>query len=401
MNLRSGVPLWPWRDGMLSVYPPLTCHARADVVVIGAGITGALVARALTVAGAEVLVVDKRDVANGSSAATSGLLMHETDTSLTELTTRVGADHARRAWQLGVEAIDALEQMIAELGDACGFARRDSLYVASSRGDARRMREEEVLRQRFGFSADWIERADLRLGYGIEAFGAIRTPRNAQVDCFRLTHRLLQSAVSHGARVFDRTEVALVEAHDAGCTVVTAEGPTIACRRVVWAAGYEGVEETQRRVGQMKSTWIVTTEPLPEAAIWREQLLLWESARPYLYARITDDGRAMVGGEDEPFATRHADARVMEKKAARLVKRFASLMPNREPLKPSFRWGGTFSETKDGLPYIGTVPEHPHAWLAMGYGGNGITFSVIASQLITDAWLGRHNADLSLFSFSR
>ena len=386
---------------MLGVYPPLTGDARADVVVIGAGITGALVARALAVAGAEVLVVDKRDVANGSSAATSGLLMHETDTSLTELKARVGEDHARRAWQLGVEAIDALEEIIAELGDACGFARRDSVYMASSRRDARKMRDEAVLRQRLGFPADWIERSELRTDYGMEAFGAIRTPRNAQVDCFRLTHRLLQSAVSHGARVFDRTEVARVEAHDAGCTVVTEAGSTIACGRVVWAAGYEGVEETQRRVGQMKSTWIVTSEPLPAAALWREQLLLWESARPYLYARITDDGRAMVGGEDEPFATRHANDRVMEKKAARLVKRFAQLMPDREPLQPSFRWGGTFSETKDGLPYIGSVPEHPNAWLAMGYGGNGITFSVIASHLITDAWLGRPNADMSLFSFSR
>src|SRR6478735_2577328 len=119
MDLRSGVPLWPWRDGMLGVYPPLRGTTHADVVVVGAGITGALVARSLAVAGADVIVVDKRDVANGSSAATSGLLMHETDTSLTELIAAIGEVRARRVWQLGIEAIDAIARLVADLGDSC------------------------------------------------------------------------------------------------------------------------------------------------------------------------------------------------------------------------------------------------------------------------------------------
>ena len=401
MDLRTGVPLWPWRDGMLAVYPPLRQPERADVVVIGAGITGALVAHALTTAGADVVVVDKRDVANGSSAATSGLLMHETDTSLVALRDHVGEAHAQRAWQLGIEAIDELESVITTLPDRCGFERRDSLYLASSRRDARQLAGEIALRQRLGFTAEWIEATDLKTRYGLAAHGGIRTPGNAQVDCFRLAHRLLQAVAAKGGRVYDRTDVKQVDVHDTGLTVAVGGGATIRTQRVVWAAGYEGVEETQRRVGQLRSTWIVASEPLAPGEAWPDQVLIWESARPYLYARITDDGRAMIGGEDEPFATRHANEKVMAKKAARLVARFGALVPDMAPIEPSFRWGGTFSETKDGLPYIGAVPEHPHAWLALGYGGNGITFSTIAAQLIRDEWLGRANRDAEIFAFDR
>ena len=386
---------------MLAVYPPLRQAERADVVVIGAGITGALVAHALTSAGADVVVVDKRDVANGSSAATSGLLMHETDTSLTALRDQVGEAHAQRAWRLGIDAIDQLEALIGTLPERCGFERRDSLYLASSRRDARQLAGEIALRQRLGFTAEWIEATELKTRYGIAAHGGILTRGNAQVDCFRLAHRLLQSVAARGARIYDRTDVERVDAHDTGLTVAVAGGATIRTQRVVWAAGYEGVEETQRRVGQLRSTWIVASEPLAPGEAWPDQVLIWESARPYLYARVTDDGRAMIGGEDEPFATSHANERVMAKKAARLVKRFSALVPDMAPIEPSFRWGGTFSETKDGLPYIGAVPEHPHAWLALGYGGNGITFSTIAAQLIRDEWLGRANPDARIFAFDR
>lgn len=395
------MPLWPWRDGELAVYPPLPADERADVAVIGAGITGALVADALTDAGANVVVIDKRDVAAGSSAATSGLLMHETDTPLAALIKSVGPPPAQRAWQMGVEAIDHIERLIAGLGDACGFARRDSFYLASSRWHVRRLHREAALRQSLGFSAEWIDEPELRSRHGLQAYGAILTRGNAQVDCFRLTHRLLQRAVQRGARVYARSAVERVDAHGDGLRLSVEGGGRIDARRVVWAAGYEGVEETQRRVGRLRSTWIVASEPLPASARWPGDALIWESARPYLYARVTDDERILVGGEDSPFATRHANERVMQRKADRLVARFAQIRPDHPPLEPSFRWGGTFSETKDGLPYIGSVPEHPNAWLALGYGGNGITFSSIAARLIGSSWLGRPEPDAAIFAFDR
>jgi glycine/D-amino acid oxidase-like deaminating enzyme len=63
--------------------------------------------------------------------------------------------------------------------------------------------------------------------------------------------------------------------------------------------------------------------------------------------------------------------------------------------------GGTFGKTKDGLAYVGQTPEFPHAYFALGYGGNGITFRVIAAKIITDLHLGRPNLDAYIFRFER
>jgi glycine/D-amino acid oxidase-like deaminating enzyme len=119
-----------------------------------------------------------------------------------------------------------------------------------------------------------------------------------------------------------------------------------------------------------------------------------------LYLRTTDDNRVMAGGADEPFSTTHTSGVLMEKKTRRLLslvrKRFPDL-----PLEIAFSWAGTFGSTEDGLPFIGQVREHPHTWFALGYGGNGITFGVIAARLIRDAWLERADPDAEIFAFTR
>jgi glycine/D-amino acid oxidase-like deaminating enzyme len=83
-----------------------------------------------------------------------------------------------------------------------------------------------------------------------------------------------------------------------------------------------------------------------------------------------------------------------------LVKKFNKLFPDVK-LEVAYTWAGTFGETKDGLPYIGVHPRYPHAYFALGYGGNGITFSVIAAEIIRDYVTGHTNPDARIFRFGR
>ena len=90
----------------------------------------------------------------------------------------------------------------------------------------------------------------------------------------------------------------------------------------------------------------------------------------------------------------------MQSKARSLAKVFHKLFPA-ILFRADFSWAGVFASTKDGLPYIGSIPELPDTYFALGYGGNGITFSVIAAQIIRDILSGKKNKDLPIFSFSR
>ncbi|NLC49606.1 MAG: FAD-binding oxidoreductase, partial [Bacteroidales bacterium] len=74
MKLRSPEAFWLLKNGILNSYPKLQENTTCDIVLLGAGITGSLISHALHNAGYNVVVIDKRDVANGSSAATTSML---------------------------------------------------------------------------------------------------------------------------------------------------------------------------------------------------------------------------------------------------------------------------------------------------------------------------------------
>lgn len=400
MDLRTGLAYWLLRNGLLTTYSPLDGDETADVTVVGGGITGALAAYELSHAGANVVVVDKRDVASGSSTATTGLLLYETDTSLLELSERVGERAAARVYHLGREAISRIESLTTSLADSCGFARRSSLYLASTSGDARMLEREYALRRAHGLGVALLDAGEIHRKWGIDAPAALYS-HGGEIDCYRFAHRLLAGAAKRGARIYARTPVERLDLEDGErMTVVTAGPHRIRTRWVVAATGYEAVEHMRPPQTVLSSTWVVASEPLSSGMPWAERSLIWETARPYLYARTTDDNRIIVGGEDEPYAEGHQDRDLLQRKTARLSSRLNELFPQLR-LDVAYAWAGTFGSTVDGLPLIGPAPGNPRLWFALGYGGNGITFSVIAARLLVDAYLGRQSPDARLFALDR
>jgi glycine/D-amino acid oxidase-like deaminating enzyme len=399
MNLHSGSPFWPIRDGLPATYPALLHDESADVAIVGAGITGALAAYELSAAGLDVVVLDRDDAASGSTAATSGLLLYDTDSSLQQLTEAVGPRDAGRVYLLGLEAIDRIEALTLALHQRCGFARRPSLYFASKDGHVRDLETEYRLRTQLGLDVAFLTRADIDAAYGFSAPAAIYSQGTAEIDCYAFAHALLQAAAANGARIYDRSPVSGIDCRYGKVTLSVDGHATVRARHVVWATGYD-VGLNVGSPGHLTSTWAFVSEPLDDFTGWPDRCLIWETARPYLYMRSTDDGRLLAGGEDEPPATRHERSITFARKTGRLIKRVRQMFPALD-IEPDYQWAGTFATTDDGLPFIGQVPKYPNVWFALGYGGNGITFSVIASTILRDALLGRAHPDAELFGFDR
>jgi glycine/D-amino acid oxidase-like deaminating enzyme len=398
MDLRTGTPFWLVRDGRLGSYPELTQDASAEVLIVGAGITGALAAYELASAGVDVIVLDRADVASGSTAATSGLLLYDTDTSLEELSDRIGPGPAARVYRLGVEAIADIERLCGVLPDTCGFARRPTVYLASCDDHVAGLEREFELRRQVGFDVEWLSRGALDQRFGISAPAAIRGS-GAEIDCYRFTHRLLEAARARGARVHEHSPVTRLESVSQRVDARVKDRFTVRARLAVCATGYELATHVRRQTGHLASTWVFVSEALAESD-WPERCLMWETARPYLYVRPTGDGRLLAGGEDEPWAERHRSRRLLGQKTRQLLRRVRDRLPAFHA-GIAHRWAGTFGWTDDGLPFIGRVPECPGLWFAMGYGGNGITFSVVAARLLREAYLGGVDPDAELFRFDR
>jgi glycine/D-amino acid oxidase-like deaminating enzyme len=400
MDLRSGHAFWLLKNGLMESYPALDHDVKTDVVVLGAGITGALVAYLLVKRGVNVVVVDKRETGWGSTSASTGLLQYEIDTNLFELKGMIGEEKAIRAYKMGVEAIAAIGEVVAEVGAEEGFQRRPSLYVARRLQDVKLLEKEFAARKACGLRVRYLKPQQLEDEFGVQARAAIVSEDGAQIDPYLLAHQLLDKCVKMGALVFDRTEVKQIDSKARGLVLTTERGAKISAKKMVFATGYETQNYLKEPVAQLQSTYALVTEPVIDTGAWVNHLL-WEASRPYFYLRTTDDGRLIMGGEDEPFRNPEKRDRLIARKAAKLLKTYAAFYPGQHVPEVAFAWAGTFGETKDGLAYIGENAEVRHAYFALGYGGNGITYSMMAARIIADLYCSIDNPDAHLYRFER
>lgn len=389
----------PWFAGLgRAVRHPLAEDAKCDVLIVGCGITGSLMAELLTRQGLDVIIVDRELPGGGSTAASTSMLLWEIDRSLIELTKLYGFERATRAYHASFEAVRGLKTLVAGLGLPCEMRNKDSLYLAAGES-AKDLIEEHALRERAGLPGAFLDHRQLLQDFEITRAGALLSPSSADADPRQLASGLLNVAVSRGARLFEAEAVAF-DCATRSVGVQLRHGGTIEARHVVLATGYVMPDIVNATVQTPSSSWAIATKPQPQN-IWRDGALIWEDSKNYLYARTTASGRIIIGGEDSDHVI-DPDARdaLIPQKARALTAKLAALWPRAE-LEIEYRWSGTFDTTSDGLPLIGPVPGHGCVYAAYGYGGNGITFSYLAAQLISGLIAGAHSPLLEDFALDR
>jgi len=400
MNLTTGYPYWLINNGLVATYPKLEQSVKTDVVIIGGGISGALAAYYISNAGLECKVVDARTIGLGSTCASTSLLQYELDKPLSVLSDQIGFQSAARAYVMCSEAIDTLKS-ISEKIKFTLFEKQKSLYFAAFKKDRKLIETEFTYRKKAGFQVQFLDEKEVRQRFGFSAPAAILSLQGATTDAYMLTHALLQSIIKKGNEVFDRTLISKIEYKRNGVKLFTEKGHSITAKKIVNASGYEITEFVDKKIVKLNSTYALASEHIQShVPVWKDKTILWNTADPYLYMRLTKDNRVIIGGRDEEFYNTSKRDKLIKKKSVLLKKDFSKLFPEIE-LKPEFSWTGTFGSTKDALPYIGTYNKTPHTYYALGFGGNGITFSVIAAEIIRDMITGKRNKDASLFSFDR
>ncbi|RWB79089.1 MAG: FAD-binding oxidoreductase [Mesorhizobium sp.] len=399
LDLRSGKPVWSAYRSPAVPAERLTRDAKTDVLIVGMGISGAMMAEALTRDGHAVICIDRRGPLQGSTAATTALVEFEIDQPLTRLSRMIGGDAARQAWIRSRLSLLNLRGRIAELDIRCRSAETPSLYLAGNRLDAPELRSETEARRELGIEASFLTRKKLREDFGIDRAAAILSHGNLALDPRKLTSGLLLRALQRKARFYAPAEAIAIEDNHLRVTVATRHGPRIHARHLVLATGYEQLDIVPRTGHRIISTWAIATRPQPEK-IWPLAALIWEASDPYLYLRATSDGRVICGGEDEEFTDEERRDALTAKKRDRLEEKLGKIFP-RLDTAAEFAWTGSFGATDTGLPIIGSVPGRPRVHAVMGYGGNGITFSQIASEIVSASIAGKEDTDASLFAFKR
>ncbi len=400
MNLRSGYPFWLIKNGLPYNYPKLASSCITDVVILGGGISGALTAYYLSEAGIKCVVADARTIGLGSTCASTSLLQYEIDTSLHELSEKIGSRNAVHAYTLCAYAVSEILHIAQKLGFK-DYKKKNSLYYASFLKDMPFLKKEFSARKENGFDVTYLEKEGIRMDYGFDAPAAILSSCGAEINAYLFTHALLQHIIKSGQQVYDRTPVIKIEHHKKNVTLYTQNGFTIRAKKIVYATGYEVVNFIDKKIVNLNSTYVTISEQTNDKSnIWKDDVLIWNTSNPYLYMRTTNDNRILAGGRDEEFWSAPRRDRLISKKTRQLVKDFRHIFPDIEFI-PEFSWAGTFGSTVDGLPFIGNYQKLPNSYFALGFGGNGITFSLIAAEIITALILGKKKKTEKIFSFER
>ncbi len=400
MRLRTFETFWLLKNGLLYTYPMLQQNITTEIAVIGGGITGALISHALMEAGYEVTILDRRDIGQGSTSATTSMLQYEIDTSLVELSGMIGEAGAARCYHAGIDAIRKLEKMVKQLDIDCGFRRNESLYIAHNKSAERDLKQECELRDQHKLGVTWLSPSQSSRQFGVNCHGAILSEWAASVDAYKLAHELIAHNVKRGMRVFDQTQIKKFDCSGRHPVIHTAEGHLVKARTLVFCSGFEATELLTEHLADLIYTYACISEQNIKVNRNLQNVLVWDTNDPYLYMRMSDDGRLLVGGEDSPFSQSIMQQEIKKRKAAALLRKLAKVIPGVNFIE-DFNWGGVFGTTKDGLPYIGSSPELKNAYFVLGFGGNGITFSIQGMEILPALLAGEDHDLAHYYRFGR
>lgn len=400
MRLRTFESFWLLKNGLLYTYPMLKQDISTEIVVVGGGISGALICHALVEAGYKTILIDKRDIGLGSTSATTSMLQYEIDTPMYELAQMIGEEGSAICYKAGIEAINKIEKLVEDNNINCGFQKKKSLYIAHNKKAKKWLYKEFLIRDKYQLGVKWLDENTVKEEYGLNCNGGILSNDAASVDAYQLAHELVALNVKKGLKVYDQTTISKYNYHKQGVELITGDGHKINGNKIIFCTGYEATSMLKEKLAKLIYTWATISEENINLPANLKDTLIWNTDDPYLYMRTTGDGRLLVGGEDSSYKTSLLNTKTKEQKSKKLMSKLNSLMGDIAFIE-DHNWGGVFGTTKDGLPYIGQSPEIENALFVLGFGGNGITFSIQAMEIIINLLANKQNSLSHYYRFGR
>ena len=365
-----------WLDGVSRSNPPLDGDVTADVAVVGAGIAGVATAYFLATAGAKVVVLEARGVAEAASGRNAGFLLAGVAENFVAASHRYGDANALRIWRFTKRTQTLARLLVAEHGIDCDLRWNGSDQIA---GDDEEWREMEESARRLAGE-----------GVAVAVDTRSRTATYAddgELHPVRWVRGLAAAAVRRGARLHESTTVRSVgDGRAATSSGTVTAGAVVLCTN---AYTQHLVTSRVRPVrGQMLATR-PTTNVIPRPAY---------AHRGYRYWRQTSDGRVLVGGwRDTAVETEVGEEERTTDTIQKQLERFLNERGIHAPI--THRWAGTMGFSHDALPYVGRVA--PGVFVCGGFTGHGMAFGPASAELVASLVRGGTHAEAELFDPSR
>jgi glycine/D-amino acid oxidase-like deaminating enzyme len=368
---------------------PLAGLARADVAVLGGGLTGVSAAWHLRERHPElgIALVEARVLGNGASGRNGGQVLNwinGVDPATPE--------QARRVYEATLAGIDLAEDFARRFGPANCFRRQGCLEVYTHPARAERGAVRAEWLRSIGIPAEFIPASAL----GIRAAsGALRDPRAGRINAYALLQAMRSALVSAGISVYESTPVSRVRL-GAEISLETPRGE-LRARSLVLATGAYSPALGFFRNGLLPiHSHVIATAALPPDAIESSGWGSWDGFSDDMdriaYACRTPAGRIVFGGGGNaaysyrlggaPVASTAALARAERFMGERLARYFPALAS--API--AHRWSGPLDLSFDRVCSIGVGLAGARVFHALGYSGHGLALALLAGRVIADLY---------------
>ncbi|MGD2129794.1 MAG: FAD-binding oxidoreductase [Lysobacterales bacterium] len=365
-------------------FPELQGEQHADVCIIGGGYTGLSSAIHLAERGYRVALLEAERVGWGASGRNGGQCSVGQRKAQDELEEAYGMADARRLWELGVEAVDTVRDLIGRFSIECDL-KRGNLQAALKTSDTEWYRRYAAhMQEKYSFDIRYVEGAELERLAGTSVFkGGLVEHASAHLHPLNYALGLAEAARGLGVQIFENSRATGYN-RKRPTRVRTAMGSVVANYVVLACNGYLG--RLERRVaGKIMplNNFMLATEPLSQERqrqLNPEDLCVFDAKFVVNYWKLSGDGRMLFGGGENYTKRFPSDIKSFVRK------HMLPLYPQLSDAGIEYGWGGTLAITLNRMPCFGRLD--PDIFYALGFSGHGVQMATLAGKLIAEAVAG-------------
>ncbi|MCF3943418.1 FAD-dependent oxidoreductase [Oceanobacillus alkalisoli] len=382
---------WLTSNDTLSEFPPLEEDIKADVTIVGAGITGLTAAYLLANEGLRIAIVDAGRLMSGTTGHTTAKITTQHGLIYDELISNVGAEKAKLYYESNEAAKQYLKQMINQLDISCDYKEQDAILYATTKEYEAKIEREAKAYERLGIPGTLT--TDIPLDIPIK--NALIMKEQAQFHPVKFLQYIVQELKKKDVKIYEQTTAVKVEKGD-NQKVVMRNGAQVLSKHILVASHFpfhEGFGLYAARM-DVERSYIIAAKM---KKTYPGGMYLQADPPVHSLRSVTIDGEEMVliGGMTHKTGKETETHKLYES-----LRAFGDELFEIEDIP--YHWSAQDLITLDKVPYIGELtPNHPYVTVATGFRKWGMTNSVVAAKLFYDRVLRQKNKYEELYTPSR